>query len=96
MRKAKALQLDARENARKGAGAPAVMAGPEEDKGEPALPNQRARQTIAVTVRLDEDRYVRLKVLGARTRRTNQDMLVAALDAYLQKAAERANAFERK
>jgi predicted transcriptional regulator len=35
-----------------------------------------------VTVRLDPERYERLKIHGAKTRRTNQDILVEALDAY--------------
>ena len=39
--------------------------------------------TIAVTVRLDPDRYERLKQEAARSRRTNQTIIVAALDAYL-------------
>jgi hypothetical protein len=39
--------------------------------------------TIAVTVRLDPVRYERLKVHGARRRQTNQQIIVAALDAYL-------------
>lgn len=39
--------------------------------------------TVAVTVRLDDARYDRLKMHGAKTRRTNQQILVAALDAYL-------------
>jgi hypothetical protein len=39
--------------------------------------------TIAVTVRLDPDRYERLKIHGARQRQSNQQILVAALDAYL-------------
>ncbi len=77
MAKAKAAQLGESLITRKGEAAPAVMSGGTE--------TQRGMQTIAVTVRLDEDRYTRLKVFGARTRRTNQDILVAALDAYLQK-----------
>jgi hypothetical protein len=36
-----------------------------------------------VTVRLDPNRYERMKIHGARQRRTNQQILVAALDAYL-------------
>lgn len=44
--------------------------------------------TIAVTVRLDPARYERLKIHGARKRLTNQDILVAALDAYLKQHAE--------
>jgi len=39
--------------------------------------------TVAVTVRLDQARYERLKMHGVRERRTNQQILVAALDAYL-------------
>jgi hypothetical protein len=40
---------------------------------------------VAVTVRLDEERYHRLVGYGARfaPRRTNQEILVAALDAFL-------------
>jgi hypothetical protein len=56
------------------------------------LPSQEgARQsarglhgTIAVTVRLDPARYERLKVHGARLRRTNQEILVEALDDYFR------------
>lgn len=40
--------------------------------------------TIAVTVRLDPERYERLKVFGARRRRTNQEILVEALDGFLR------------
>jgi hypothetical protein len=39
--------------------------------------------TIAVTVRLDPVRYERLKIYGVRQRRTNQDLLVEALDVLL-------------
>jgi hypothetical protein len=39
--------------------------------------------TIAVTVRLDPERYERLKIYGAKQRQSNQQILVAALDAYL-------------
>ena len=39
--------------------------------------------TIAVTVRLDPTRYERLKIYGVRQRRTNQELLVAAIDALL-------------
>ncbi len=37
--------------------------------------------TIAVTVRLDPDRYERLKAESTALRRTNQDIIVEALDA---------------
>ena len=43
------------------------------------------KETIAVTVRLDAERYRQLVSYGARfvPRRTNQDILIAALDAFL-------------
>ena len=44
--------------------------------------------TIAVTVRLDPMRYERLKIYGARLRRTNQEILVEALDRYFQNIKE--------
>ncbi len=40
--------------------------------------------TIAVTVRLDPTRYERLKIYGVRQRRTNQELLVDAIDAFLE------------
>ena len=51
----------------------------------PPLPtSSRAKPTIAVTVRLDETRYERLKRFGGQHRITNQDIIVAALDHFLQ------------
>ena len=46
--------------------------------------------TVAVTVRLDPDRYKRLIAYGARfaPRRKNQDIFVEALDAYLEKVED--------
>lgn len=44
--------------------------------------------TIAVTVRLDPARYERLKVHGARHRRTNQEIFVEALDGYFHSIIE--------
>ncbi|HJS86012.1 MAG TPA: hypothetical protein VJ779_11195 [Acetobacteraceae bacterium] len=44
--------------------------------------------TIAVTVRLDPRRYERLKIHGARLRRTNQEILVEALDRYFRNIKE--------
>src|SRR3978361_816960 len=43
--------------------------------------------TIAVTVRLDPMRYERLKIYGVRQRRTNQELLVEAIDAFLENRA---------
>lgn len=39
---------------------------------------------VTVTVKLDGDRYRRLKTFGLNHRRTNQDVMVAALDEYLK------------
>ena len=81
--------------ARKGEATPAVVVPlqvPEEPRdlaptGEtirpPEPPKGGAGTTIAVTVRLDPERYERLKIFGAKRRKTNQDILVAALDAHL-------------
>jgi hypothetical protein len=49
----------------------------------PAMP-KGTTDTIAVTVRLDPDRYQALKIYGAKNRVSNQDILVAALDLYLK------------
>ncbi len=55
--------------------APLLVASPPTPRGTAG--------TIAVTVRLDPERYERLKIYGAKGRRTNQDIMVEALDAYL-------------
>ena len=67
-------QLDAGLIARKGEAKPAAMPS-------------GTHNTIAVTVRLDPDRYKRLIAYGARfaPRRKNQEIFVKALDAYLAK-----------
>src|SRR5215203_535080 len=46
-------------------------------------------KSIALTLNVDQARYEALKVLGARTRRSNQEILLAALDAHLQRHAIR-------
>lgn len=53
----------------------------------PAAPTPASRPrglsgTIAVTLRLDPERYGWLKEYGFKHRLTNQELLVAALDAY--------------
>ena len=69
-------------------------------KDAPAAPNSlavpaqasagegRGNKMIALTVKVDQARYEALKVLGARTRRSNQEILLAALDAYLRAVGE--------
>jgi len=66
--------------------APAPSAASDTSKAlETPLP-RGIKDTVAVTVRLDQERYHRLVGFGARfaPRRTNQEILVAALDAYLE------------
>ena len=49
----------------------------------------RVQATIAVTVRLDEVRYERMKTWGAGSRRvTNQEIIVAALDRFFSLSDE--------
>ena len=43
---------------------------------------------IALTLKVDQARYEALKVLGARTRRSSQEILLTALDAYLRGEGE--------
>ncbi len=50
-----------------------------------AVLSQGTKETIAVTVRLDAQRYRKLVRYGAQfvPRRTNQEIFIAALDAFL-------------
>lgn len=65
----------------KGASAPAANGNK-----EASMP-RGGKDTVAVTVRLDPERYQRLVQHGAGhvPRRTNQQILVEALDAYLER-----------
>ena len=54
-----------------------------------SLPKGRESKPIALTLKVDQARYEALKMLGARTRRSNQEILLAALDAYLDEGGER-------
>jgi hypothetical protein len=84
MAKSKAAPLDAGLWVRKREAAPASTAPKVSGTTEAPLP-RGTRDTVAVTVRLDEARYHRLVEYGTRftPRRTNQEILVAALDAFL-------------
>jgi hypothetical protein len=42
---------------------------------------------VALTLRLDRARYIRLKILAARRARSGQEVLLKALDAYLEACA---------
>ena len=92
MAKRNPAHLDGALLARKGEAAPArASAHAEAHASDTSVPGsntsmaQGTRGTIAVTLRLDPERYQRLVQYGARfvPRRTNQEILMAALDAYL-------------
>ena len=84
MAKSKAAPLNAGLLARKGEAAPS-SSGPNAFSATEAPISKGTKNMVAVTVRLDEERYHRLVGYGARftPRRTNQEILVAALDAFL-------------
>jgi hypothetical protein len=86
MPKRKAAPLDAGLLARKGEAAPSSSEPDTSSATESTLP-RGTKNTVAVTVRLDQERYHRLVGYGTRftPRRTNQEILVAALDAYLDR-----------
>jgi hypothetical protein len=53
-------------------------------------PSRRAAHDddrVALTLRLDRARYTRLKILAARRARSGQEVLLKALDAYLEACA---------
>jgi hypothetical protein len=80
-------RLDSGLIVRKGEAAPAINSSAR-PLGEADVISLRAipkgiAGTIAVTVRLDPARYERLKLHGVRNRKSNQEILVAALDTFL-------------
>jgi hypothetical protein len=84
MPKRKAAPLNAGLLARKGEAVPASHPARAAETAEPPIP-RGTKDTVAVTVRLDHDRYHKLVGYGAQftPRRTNQEILIAALDAFL-------------
>jgi hypothetical protein len=78
---AKTSKLGSELIAPKGAAIPATNGN-----NKAAMP-RGTKDTVAVTVRLDPERYRRLVQHGAGhvPRRTNQEILVEALDAYLER-----------
>jgi len=84
----KAAALDADLIARKGEAAPAMAPTPTTIPA-PSVPHG-TKDTIALTVRLDPERYRRLVAYAAGfvPRKTHQDILVKALDAYLDHLTE--------
>jgi hypothetical protein len=84
----KAAPLDADLIARKGEAAPAQIPTPPSPPAA-AVPHG-TKDTVALTVRLDQERYRRLVAYAAGfvPRKTHQEILVEALDAYLGQVAE--------
>jgi hypothetical protein len=83
----KAAPLDADLIARKGEAAPAQIPTPTAPAS--SLPHG-TKDTVALTLRLDQERYRRLVAYAAGfvPRKTHQEILVEALDAYLDQVAE--------
>ncbi len=81
----KPAELGAELLVRKGEAAPAGRAAEREAPEAGRVFPRGTKDTVAVTVRLDHKRYQRLMHYGLRTtpRQTNQEILVEALDAYL-------------
>jgi len=86
MAKSKAASLNASLLARKGEAVPASHQVRTAETTAPPLP-RGTKDTVAVTVRLDHDRYHKLVGYGAlfTPRRTNQEIMIEALDAFLAK-----------
>ena len=88
--RSKPAQLSSTLVARKGEAVPARTVPPAPSKATmaPATGADEAAppaDLTSMTLKLDDERYRRLKELGMRRpRRSSQDILVAALDAYLE------------
>lgn len=102
MTKSPAAPLSIPNMPRKGAALPAIESLDHSPPASALPPAQRlssrVQATIAVTVRLDERRYERMKIWGTARRLTNQEMIVAALDRFFglsDDAREEAIAFTR-
>ena len=58
---------------------------PETTPVNASSPSSRPGRTIVQTVKVPQDVYVLLKTVGARERRSSQDILLAALRDYLKR-----------
>ncbi len=67
---------------------PAAAAAVQAPDPVPGRLSSRVQATIAVTVRLDERRYERMKTWGLSRRVTNQEVIVAALDRFFRLSDE--------
>jgi hypothetical protein len=70
---------------RKGEATPAT--GSKSPESTDTTPPPGGTKTISLTVKLDPERYHKLIAFGSRftPRRSNQQIIVAALDAYLER-----------
>lgn len=84
----KAASLEAELIVRKGEAAPAQVPTPSSPPA-PTVPHG-TKETVALTLRLDQERYRRLVAYAAGfvPRKTHQEILVEALDAYLDQMAQ--------
>jgi hypothetical protein len=84
----KAAPLDADLIARKGEAAPAQI--PTSTTPPASTVQHGTKETVALTLRLDQERYRRLVAYAAGfvPRKTHQEILVEALDAYLDQVTE--------
>lgn len=60
-----------------------VPSGHHDEARQSAPAAGQGSKPIALTLKVDQARYEALKLLGAKMRRSNQEILLAALDAYL-------------
>jgi hypothetical protein len=66
----------------------ALLPDPRRPAHEPSRRTAHAHDDrVALTLRLDRARYTRLKILAARRARSGQELLLRALDAYLEACA---------
>jgi hypothetical protein len=70
---------------RDAASPPGAPTAPVRRRARPPRPAADVR--VAFTLRLDRERHARLKLLAARRGRSCQEMLLRALDAYLEACA---------
>lgn len=75
--------------ARKGEAMPATPASHQVEQPPPpattAVTAVPSKDMVALSLRLDQDRYERLKIAGVRLRQKSQTILVEALDHWLEK-----------
>lgn len=87
--KQKAASLTPSIIAKKGTAAPSVATpdvdGATKTAEQTPSENKSANKRIAITVKVLESPYLRMKTYGAANRKSNQDILEDALESYLNK-----------